>query len=165
MPQLKEPKARRSYTQDVEILSGRPHTGLKSQWRAAFGMAPPKNMSKRLVIHALAYELQAKAYGGLPKATRKRLASLVESAVKPSRTMPLKLSPGTRLMREWRGMVHVVDVTVEGFLWNGRHFRSLSAIARAITGAHWNGLAFFGLRKRREPRRSDGDTAPAKDAA
>lgn len=62
-------------------------------------------------------------------------------------------------------MVHVVDVTAEGFLWNGRCFRSLSAIAQTITGAHWNGLAFFGLRKRREPRRRDNDTAQAKEAA
>lgn len=152
-------------TQDLKSLPGFFYSDLRSRWKVAFGTEPRGNLSRRLIILALAYDLQVKAYGGPTKATTKRLISLSGPAATPRRKPPPRLSPGTRLMREWRGVVHVVDVTAEGFLWNGRCFRSLSAIARTITGAHWNGLAFFGLRKRREPRRSDGNTPASNEAA
>lgn len=90
----------------------------------------------------IAFELQSRRKGGLPRA----VAAAIEKGAggKPRRVSP-RLKPGGRLVREWNGTTHVVDVTEDGFNWNGRSYRSLSAIARAITGAHWSGPRFFGL--------------------
>ena len=176
---------------DIAMLETMIHDSLKEHWLNVFGVSAPHNLSRRLLIHALAYELQVRAGGGLKKAAKQMLADAVtatcppltqsggasadvegassitshlndESASDnypaaghapqpPIRSYPpaIILSPGTRLMREWHGVVHVVDVVEGGFMWNGKVHGSLSAIARAITGVRWNGLTFFGLRKRR----------------
>ncbi len=143
-------------TADAEIatLLTMPLGDLKERWQKVYSAPAPKNLSRRLLIYALAYELQARAYGGLSRVVKQQLRDI--AAPSPSKrqaaTTLTKLVPGTRLMREWRGVVHVVDRTDGGFMWNGRTFSSLSAIARAITGVRWNGLAFFGLRKRANTR-------------
>ena len=141
---------------DVEIsaLLAMPYRTLKKKWFETFGAPPPHNLSRRLMMNALAYEVQVKAYGGLGRAVKQQLHDIAmpPSSKEQAATTPVKLSPGTRLMREWRGVVHVVDVMEGGFMWNGKIYGSLSAIARAITGVRWNGLAFFGLRKRTDSR-------------
>ena len=86
--------------------------------------------------------MQARLQGGLPNGLMAQLAKLDRGDV---RAKSSRLRPGGRLVREWNGVSHVVDVTVDGYLWNGARHRSLSAIARAITGAHWSGPRFFGL--------------------
>lgn len=139
---------------EITALLAMPSRTLKEKWFETFSTPAPHNLSRRLMMYALAYELQVKTYGGLSRAVRQQLHDIAtpSSSKGQAVTAPAKLSPGTRLMREWRGVVHVVDVTDAGFRWSGKVYRSLSAIARAITGVRWNGLAFFGLRKRKEDR-------------
>ena len=111
-------------------------------WSDLIGGDVPAQMSQPMQRRFLAFELQAKQEGGLPPALLARLDRIAAGEErKPSPT----LQPGARLLREWNGTTHVVDVLPEGFLWNGRPHRSLSAIARAITGARWFGPRFFGL--------------------
>ena len=122
---------------------------LRTRWIEAFGRTAPKRMSRDLLQRALAYRVQEQAEGGLGKATRKRLAALADpQAANPTstRASAAKLKPGTRLVREWHGTTHHVTVTDDGFEYRGDRYKSLSQIARAITGARWSGPRFFGLR-------------------
>jgi hypothetical protein len=131
---------------------------LKAQWRELFDSEPPP-FNRRYLESRLAYRIQELAYGGLRPETVKRLEALGEELDggdrKKSRiradTMPIA---GTRLLREWQGVEHVVTVTTDGFEWQGRPYKSLSAIARAITGTRWNGWVFFGVRGARARTRT-----------
>lgn len=159
-------------TTDLTTLPSFSHAELKSQYSDTFGAAPPKGLRRRLLICALAYEIQTKDQGRLKPTNRKQLVEIATSnAPGPASEAP-PLTPGTRLMREWRGTVHVVDVTEDGLVWNGHVYLSLSAIARTITGTRWNGQRFFGLRKRSDAASAlkadqsgspiqDGDAPPA----
>ena len=91
---------------------------------------------------AIAYDLQAKFFGGLPSRTRRAL----RAAAKADRKSALSNLPsrGTRLVREWHGTVHEVEVLEDGYLWRGARHRSLSVIARAITGTRWSGPRYYG---------------------
>jgi hypothetical protein len=126
---------------------------LKRQWRDLFDTDPPP-FNRRYLESRLAYRIQELAYGGLRPETVKRLEELGEELFggKPgSRRMQHERRPitGTRLIREWQGVEHVVTVTSGGFEWQGRPHKSLSAIARAITDTRWNGWVFFGLKNHR----------------
>jgi hypothetical protein len=126
---------------------------LKAKWRELFDSEPPP-FNRRYLESRLAYRIQELAYGGLKPETVKRLERLGEELDggdrKKSRVRAdFKPIAGTRLIREWQGIGHVVTVTAEGFEWQGRPYKSLSAIARAITGTRWNGWVFFGLKSRR----------------
>lgn len=114
---------------------------LLREWRKTFNTPPAHGMSRPFLRRFIAFETQARHFGGLPKQTKKVLAQS-EAVTKPKSD---RLAPGGRLIREWNGVTHTVEVTDDGFLWDGEHFRSLSAIARTITGAHWSGPRFFGL--------------------
>jgi hypothetical protein len=124
---------------------------LKDQWRSLLGTeAPPYN--RRFLESRLAYRIQELAYGGLKRETLERLEALGEQL--DGRNLTLRRIrrdqrpiAGTRLLREYQGVEHVVTVTRHGFEWQGRPYQSLSAIARAITGTRWNGRVFFGLRR------------------
>ncbi len=126
---------------------------LKAQWRELFDSEPPP-FNRRYLESRLAYRIQELAYGGLKPETVRRLERLGEELDggnrKKSRIradmMPIV---GTRLIREWQEIEHVVTVTTDGFDWQGRPYTSLSAIARAITGTRWNGWVFFGLKNHR----------------
>ena len=126
---------------------------LKAQWRDLFDNEPPP-FNRRYLESRLAYRIQELSLGGLKPETIRRLERLGEELDggdrKKSRVradaMPIV---GTRLIREWQGVEHVVTVTADGFEWQGRPYKSLSAIARAITGTRWNGWVFFGLKSRR----------------
>jgi len=126
---------------------------LKAQWRDLFDSEPPP-FNRRYLESRLAYRIQELAFGGLKPETVRRLERLGEELDggdrKKSRirvdNMPIT---GTRLIREWQGVEQIVMVTVDGFEWQGRPYKSLSAIARAITATRWNGLVFFGLKNRR----------------
>ena len=101
-----------------------------------------------MLVRAIAYEIQAKKFGGLKPAIGRRLRKIAEGLVVgdevATSTKP-KLNVGARLIREWNGYSHVVEVVEGGFIWNGERYTSLSAIARGITGARWSGPRFFGL--------------------
>ncbi len=130
-----------------------PTSDLKRQWRELFGTEPPP-FNRPYLQSRLAYRVQELAYGGLKPETRARLEALGEQldggnvVLRRVRADGRPLA-GTRLVREHAGVEHVVTVLADGFEWEGRPYRSLSAIARAITGTRWNGWTFFGLRTRR----------------
>ncbi|MDE0589076.1 DUF2924 domain-containing protein [Halocynthiibacter sp. C4] len=118
-------------------------SALCAAWKEAFGQSPPPRMSQPFMRRVLAFEVQARSDGGLSKATLKALSK--PNVVAPKVKSGPGLKSGGRLLREWNGITHVVDVTDDGFIWKGETYRSLTAIARAITGTHWSGPRFFGL--------------------
>jgi Protein of unknown function (DUF2924) len=97
----------------------------------------------------LSYRIQELAFGGLKLATRARLDALAEALDPKAARKRVMSGPvvGTQLIREWRGVEHKVTVLADGFEWEGRRYKSLSAVARAITGTRWNGLTFFGVKR------------------
>jgi len=129
---------------------------LQERWRSLFGGEPPA-YHRRFLIKRLAYRIQELAYGGLSDTTRAQMADILQDAgldEQPSipgrgrtqkRPDDLPLA-GTRLVREWNGRRYEVTVASGAFILEGRRYRSLTAITKAITGTHWNGRAFFGLR-------------------
>jgi hypothetical protein len=125
---------------------------LKQQWRELFGREPPA-FNRAYLQSRLAYRVQELAYGGLKPETVARLEALGEKLDGGNITLRRiraddRPITGTRLIREYQGVEHAVTVLVDGFEYEGRPYRSLSAIARAITGTRWNGWTFFGLRGR-----------------
>jgi Protein of unknown function (DUF2924) len=127
---------------------------LLEQWQTLFGGDPPSKLRSSLIIQAIAYRLQEKALGGLKPATLRLLERIADDAAagRPVSATPAKIhtTTGTVLMREWHGEKHQVTVMEDGFLYRARRFRSLSQIARAITGARWSGPLFFGLKSPRK---------------
>jgi hypothetical protein len=130
---------------------------LKQRWEMLFGTPAPNNSRSYLEVR-LGNRIQELMLGGLSRDTRRVLDLLVKelegkNTRKAIMTDPRKPIPGTRLLREWDGAEHSVTVLRDGFDWQGRKFKSLSAVARAITGTQWNGYRFFGLREAgRDPR-------------
>jgi hypothetical protein len=130
---------------------------LKQRWETLFGTPAPNNSRSYLEVR-LGNRIQELMLGGLTRDTRRVLDLLVKelegkNTRKAIMTDPRKPIPGTRLLREWDGAEHSVTVLRDGFDWQGRKFKSLSAVARAITGTQWNGYRFFGLREAgRDPR-------------
>jgi hypothetical protein len=125
---------------EIEHLETLNLEGLRSFWRERYG-APPTNRSPELLRYMLAWRIQATANGGLDRATSRALNRTGPIAVEGS-----QLGVGAIIRREWKGRRHDVVVVEHGFSWNDRTFRSLSAVAQAITGTKWNGPRFFGLR-------------------
>ena len=127
---------------------------LKQQWRELFGTEPPI-YNRRFLESRLAYRIQELAYGGLKPEPLERLAAIAEDldggdpSRRRRRTAQDRPIAGTRLIREWKGVEHCVTVRDEDFEYQGRPYKSLSAVARAITGTRWNGLIFFGLKNHR----------------
>jgi len=134
---------RPSVEEQVAALATMSPAQLRRRWQEVTG-APIPRVSPSLLRLALAYELQAKALGGLSRKTQQRLAQL---AAAKTRTSPVQ--PGMRLVREWNGGIHVALISEDGAVqWNDREWRSLSEVARAITGTRWSGPAFFGLKQK-----------------
>jgi hypothetical protein len=138
----------------LATLRTTPTPELKQQWRDLFD-SEPQPFNRRYLESRLAYRIQELAYGGLKPETIRRLERLgeeldggdrVKRGIRADRDRPIT---GTRLLREWQGVEQIVTVTADGFEWQGRPYKSLSAIARAITGTRWNGWVFFGLRNHR----------------
>lgn len=122
-------------------LAALPRKDLKERWEEVIGHPPPTRLSRVMMARILACELQWHASGQSRAAILKRLKRALEAA---EHQVPIANS-GARLVREWNGREHVVDVTDSGYLWNGKSWRSLSAIAKEITGAKWSGPRFFGV--------------------
>jgi Protein of unknown function (DUF2924) len=134
---------------DVADLAALSRGELAERWRTRFGHEPPKGCGRTFLELAEAYALQAAAVGPLKPGLRRQLKGEVPGSGKCSPARKSKnvspLKPGTHLVREWNGRTHHVDVIAGGFVWNGARHRSLSAIAREITGVRWSGPRFFGL--------------------
>ena len=126
-------------------------SGLRMLWGKVFERPAPKSMRRDLLLRALAYHVQEQELGGLKPAVRRRLARAAQDLGlgQTPRVSPPRVKSGTRLLREWQGVVHEVIVLEEGVRYRDRTWRSLSAVAREITGARWSGPLFFGLKGRR----------------
>jgi hypothetical protein len=137
----------------LAALKSMPVNELKAEWRKLFDTDAPNN-SRPFLEMRLGWRIQELTYGGLSRGTSRLLDALAdELRGKPARKAmnidPRKPVAGTRLVREWDGAEHTVTVLRDGFEFEGRKYKSLSAIARAITGTRSNGLVFFGLKNQR----------------
>jgi hypothetical protein len=154
-------------SQRIAALNGLTAQQLRDEWRRLYRGQPPR-LSRDLLIRTIAYRMQEHAYGGLSKATQRKLATLTKELRREGTiviTPDASLKPGTRLVREWRGRTHTVVVTEDGFEYAGKGFPSLTKIAHAITGAHWSGPRFFGLlRKHASNGRLGSDVTRSLDA-
>ena len=125
--------------EEVRALERLDLHALRDEWRRRYG-EPPKLRSRQLLGLQLAWKIQADAFGGLTSDVKAKLRA--PGSIRAT----ARLAVGARLAREWKGELQVVRVTDAGLEWNGRTYKSLSAVARAITGIRWNGPRFFGLR-------------------
>ena len=128
---------------------------LNQLWRSLFETDPPQ-AGKHYLVRRLAWRIQELAHGGLSQTAETILDGLargeaVQKAANPLRADTALPAPGARLIREWKGVEHVVTILESGFEYQGRKYRSLSGVAKAITGTHWSGPLFFGLRKGGKP--------------
>ena len=131
---------------DLESIAALEGADLATAWTEIFA-APMPEVAPSLLRRALAYERQERKSGGLPVVLRKQLEAAAASKKAGMPEPPLKLKPGTRLMREWDGTMYSVLVTADGFDFAGRTWSSLTMIARQITGVHQSGPRFFGLKR------------------
>ena len=145
--------------EEIGRLANLPRPELVKNWQAIYGRLPPRGNKRPLLERAIAWHLQVKALGGISAADKRILRTALPSTpdlntdanwVLPvsrpaSRPPKNELRPGARLVREWHGRTHIVNVTENGFIWNGRQYASISRIAREITGTRWSGPRFFGL--------------------
>jgi hypothetical protein len=122
---------------------------LQNLWRRTFDIPPPEGARRDLLLYLLMYELQQRAAGRLPRSVAKRLDAALPSAKPTATTEVPVLRLGARLVRTWKGATHEITVVERGFAYRGRRYRSLTEIAKAITGAHWSGPRFFGLKTTR----------------
>jgi hypothetical protein len=161
---LLAPTGAESLKSDIERLKTLDIDGLRVEWRNLFGKRIPKALPKSLLVKALAYQLQAMAFGDLEPQTLRVLEAYAakndgrwRGRVRVNRvggasslSSGFRIKPGSILVREWAGELHRVMALEVGFAWNGATYRSLSEVARAITGTRWNGPRFFGLDRQSE---------------
>src|SRR6185437_15437273 len=124
---------------------------LEKLWLEHFERPLSHGLRRENVVRMLAYRLQEKAYGGLKPSAAKQLRSLLKdnnNTRKSVKALTLRPKPGTRIVREWKDKLHEVSVLPDGYEYDGHIYRSLSEIARVITGTRWSGPAFFGTKRR-----------------
>ena len=155
--------SKRAAAAEVEIaqLRGLDVKALQARWHSLRGRPAPRHLPKHLLLRLLAYQLQAAVHGDLESATRRyldQIASTEASGKDQAIQLPVPnaraVRPGTVLVREWSGGVCQVMALENGFAWNGATYRSLSQVARAITGTRWNGHRFFGVSTANDRKRS-----------
>jgi len=147
----------RTVLAELAAMKAAPANVLKARWRQLFDTEPPA-YNRRFLESRLAYRLQELAHGGLSADIHRRLKAAAadlptkgpKAGKRPTSDRPIS---GTRLIREWKGVEHQVTVRDADFEYGGRPYKSLSAVARTITGTRWNGLVFFGLKGQRSPSR------------
>ena len=133
---------------ELDALAKMTRDELQERWRRIYRSDPPPRISKDLMVRIIAHRIQEDEYGGLDIKTKRRLRSFARS-LESEGELPLpsgpSLKPGAKLIREWHGRTYNVIALEKGFKFDGRRYRSLSQIAREITGARWSGRRFFGL--------------------
>jgi hypothetical protein len=138
----------RSLARELAGLSALDRNKLIEKWRSLYGTEPPSGSQNKFLLHAIAYRMQEQVLGGLKPATRRFLERAVQDNASRQQILPtVSIKPGTRLLREWHGVTYEVIITKDAVQCNGKRYRSLSEVARAITGARWSGPLFFGLKK------------------
>jgi hypothetical protein len=123
---------------------------LRKEWARYYRSHPPTKLSRDLLQLGIAWKLQERAFGGLSSMSKRQIAELaqtMEAKADLTKARTVSLRPGARLVREWNGETHEVLVVEDGFQWRGKTWRSLSVIAREMTGTHWSGPRFFGIGK------------------
>jgi Protein of unknown function (DUF2924) len=146
-------------SREIATLSDLTIEELKERWRSNYDNAPPGRCSKKLLVSAIAYRTQERASGGLKPSVLRQLEHAADDACahRVLQTRPVtKASRDTVLIREWRGQSHQVTILERGVLYRKEHYRSLSQVARVITGTSWSGPLFFGLKKRAREGSSGG---------
>jgi hypothetical protein len=121
-------------------------TALRRKWAALFGFDPSPRLGRVLMVRAIAYKLQERAFGGLKPSAQRILDRVSDGPQK--KVLKRRTSAGTVLIREWHGVKHRVTVLDNDVVYRGRRYKSLSEVARAITGTQWSGPVFFGLTQR-----------------
>jgi hypothetical protein len=158
------------HTIDAEFVAFTklPIAELRKAWANRFGDTSPAISSRDVLLHFLAWRIQADLLGGLDSVTERKLRDIAKALERDGDYEPKirrNLSPGIVLTREWKGVIHKVTVAADGFQYLGRQYRSLSDIARMITGTRWSGPRFFGLEQkehcqpRKQPRQSASSPA------
>lgn len=147
-----DPQGQGGEVEPLTALAGLSRAALVAQFEGLYRCLPPPYAHRELLLQAVAYRWQARrANGGSHRRLEHRLRSLAEQ-LRTTGSLPVQgrppIKPGTRLLREWDGETHTVTVAEQGFLYRGNAYRSLSVIAREITGSRWSGPAFFGLKDR-----------------
>lgn len=132
---------------DLAALATMSPAQLKERWVEIEGPASPA-LPVPLVRRLLAQRLQERKFGGLSATVVRELERAGRSEIVPLQRQAIPLTPGARLVREWNGQTIAVEVRADGFWWKDQLWRSLSEIAREVTGAHWSGPRFFGLNQR-----------------
>jgi hypothetical protein len=138
-----------SITQRLASLENLSKPALCGLWQQVFRSEPPCKMRKELLVRVIAYRLQEQEFGGMNDSQRRRLhqlASALETNPNARISSRPLIKPGTRLIREWKEQIHVVEIDEKGYQYKGSRYDSLSAIARLITGTRWSGPLFFGLK-------------------
>lgn len=135
---------------EVSGLSALDAAALRNSWRELFGADPSPRLGRSLMVRALTYRLQERALGGLKPSAQRILerAADSKSAVSSARSAKRRAGAGSVLIRQWRGVNHRVTVLDDDVVYQGRRYKSLSEVARVITGTRWSGPLFFGLRRR-----------------
>lgn len=162
-----EPRARPALRRRLIELEQLDASCLRQEWRRQFRSDPPQ-LSRDLVLRALAYRLQERELGGLSKSTLRRLDALIREHRAQGGEPPepsVRIRPGARLVREWRGRTHTVTATAGGFEYAGKTYASLTPIAKTITGAHWSGPRFFGLVRQRPSKPDASSVLPGGSSA
>ncbi len=134
----------------IEALNNMSPAALRAKWREVH-RSPAPNLSPSLLARGIAYRLQERVHGGLSRSTEKQIANIARRLTRTGSVddpHAINLKPGTRLVRSWNGTIYKVLVGESGFEFDGRQYKSLSQIARDITGAHWSGPRFFGVKPR-----------------
>ena len=148
-------------TDQIAELFRQSRNQLLGQWQELYGKIPPSGIRREVMIPFLAYRIQENAQGGLSASARAQIKSVardLECARKsPNRATRLRIKTGTRILRRWGSEMHEVSVTETGYEYRGHGYRSLSEIARLITGTRWSGPAFFGLKKPPSKRVQNSD--------
>jgi len=135
-----------SVLRQIDELNRMSMDQLRKRWKDLLGTETGR-MGRSYLIRRLAYRIQELVYGGLSREARQKLSALADGDLTkpPRKHQAANLQPGTRLLRDWHGERYEVVVQDDGFLYDGKRYRSLSAVARAITGSYWSGNRFFGL--------------------
>lgn len=131
--------------QEIDALTNLNLSTIRQKWRIAFGRQPPATLTQDLIVRQLAWRLQEETFGGHDRQTLKLLDAFGRQDGDKV-VLFRRLKPGTSVVREYQGVRHIVTISEGGFVWQSKTYSSLSAIAREITGARWNGPRFFGLR-------------------
>jgi hypothetical protein len=138
--------------QNLKNLPEMGKAALCRQWQELFNQPAPAGIRTELIVRMLAYRIQEQSFGGLNPKTRRRLDQMATAFSKDPKAAianMARVTPGTQLVRSWNGKTHTVRVEESGYLYQSRRYRSLSEIARHITGTQWSGPLFFGLKNRK----------------